>query len=311
MLEERSAEYRAFMRHIQATAAQRHRDSGSLAGIRQVMDGVGRAFPLAHDIRVVPVDCDGVRAEWIDAPVSAADRIVLYAHGGWYISGAGATVREFCSRLARDGRCRVLSVDYRLAPEHPVPAALDVTLACYRWLLAQGIPSARIVVAGESAGGGLTIALLMRCRDRGLPMPAAGVPISPWVDMEVRFGASLVRNLGVDMASVEPLCIGARLYAGDANRRHPLASPLHGDLHGLPPLLIQVGTAEVLLDEGLEIARRLTAAGCAVTLREWPDMIHVWHWFGALFPEAREAIAEIGDYVLAHVPDAVQEGRLT
>ena len=300
MLEDRSPEFHAFMEAVRASAAERERASRSLAGIRATIDSFAGTYPLADDIRVTPVDCDGVAAEWVEAPGAPADRVVLYAHGGCDVSGSPAVVREFCARLARASACRVLSLDYRLAPEHPFPAALDDVLAAYGWVLAGCATPGRVAVAGESAGGGLVFATLVACRDRGLPAPACGVALSPWVDLEVSFGASLTANADRDMATADPLRIGARAYA-DADPRNPLASPLHADLAGLPPLLVQVGTAEILRDEGVEIAERARRAGCDVTLEPWEDMVHVWHWFGAAFPEARAAIDSIGAYLRRHL----------
>ncbi|MCY3814407.1 MAG: alpha/beta hydrolase [Gammaproteobacteria bacterium] len=298
MPDRRSPEFRAFMQAVRASAAERAAASRTLAGIRATIDSFAGSYPLPDDVRVTPVDCDGVPAEWVEA--AAADRVVLYAHGGCYVSGSPAVVREFCARLATASGCRVLSVDYRLAPEHPFPAALDDVLAAYRWLVGRGVPPTRIAVAGESAGGGLVFAALIACRDRGLAPPACGVALSPWVDLEVSYGASLVTNADRDMATADPLVLGARAYAG-ADPRNPLASPLHADLAGLPPLLVQVGTAELLRDEGLEIAARARRAGCDVTVEPWEDMVHVWHWFGSVFPEARAAIESVGAYLRAHL----------
>ena len=295
--EGRSPEFREFMKVVYESAESREAASQSLQGVRETIDSFAGFFELDRDILVEPATCDGVPAEWVVAPESDAGRVVLYAHGGCYISGSPAVVREFCARLARASKSRVLSIDYRLAPEHPFPAAVEDMVGSYRWLLTRGFTPERVAVAGESAGGGLTFATLLSCRDRDLPMPACGVALSPWVDMDVSFGKSLVRNEGIDMASVEPLRIGAEAYAGKGNRRNPLAAPLYADLAGLPPLLVQVGTNEVLLDEGLEIARRARRAGCDVTLQPWDDMVHVWHWYGSLFPEARESIAAIGSYL--------------
>ncbi len=308
MFENRSTEFQAFMKTVYQQADWLARKSQTVEGIREVMDNFIGAIPLAEDVTVEEVDCNGVSAEWIAASNSAREQIFLYLHGGCYISGSPGVVREFCARLARASQCRVLCIDYRLAPEHPFPAAVEDTVAAYEWLLGQGFAPANIVVGGESAGGGLTFAMLVQCRDKHVPLPAAAVPISPWVDMEVSFGDSLTRNAGIDMAPVTPLDIGSRAYAGKANQRHPLASPLYAELAGLPPLLIQVGTSEVLLDEGLEIARRAELAGCDVTLQQWEDMTHVWHWYASIFPEAQAAIEAVGDWVQDHLacPQPVQ-----
>ncbi len=300
MLEDRSPEFQAFMVGVHERADWLAAQSRSVEGIRQVMDDFIGVLPLPDGVTVEPVDCDGVSAEWVDAPISISARVVLYIHGGCFISGSPGVVRECCARLAIAAESRVLSIDYRLAPEHPFPAALDDATTCYRWLLDSGYQPDNIVIVGESAGGGLTFSTLLKCRELSLPMPAGGVPISPWVDMEVQFGDSLSRNEGIDMAPVEPLRIGAAAYAVDEDRCHPLLSPLYADLSGLPPLLIQVGTSEVLLDEGVEIAKRAHAAGCDVTLEEWEDMIHVWHWYAVAYPEAQQAIDAMGRWIIEH-----------
>jgi monoterpene epsilon-lactone hydrolase len=223
--------------------------------------------------------------------------VILYIHGGCYISGSPVTVRECCARLARAAAAKVLNVDYRLAPEHPFPAALDDVLAAYEWLLKTGYNASNIVIAGESAGGGLTIAALMKIRDDGrLPMPALGVPISPWVDMTLQH-KSLKCNLSRDIASTVPLEIGARLYVGDSDPRGPYVSPLFGNLAGLPPMLIQVGGGEVLLDDGLAVAHEARRQGVDMTLEVWPEMVHVWHWYATEVDEGREAIESIGDFI--------------
>ncbi|MYE12012.1 MAG: alpha/beta hydrolase [Gammaproteobacteria bacterium] len=304
MLEARSPELQAFLKAVYAGAEQLAAASREIGGVREIMDGFVGVFPVPEGVRVDPADCDGVPAEWLSPAEAAADRAILYMHGGCYISGSPGVVREFCGRLANASRTRILSIDYRLAPEHPFPAALEDALTCYRWLLEQGHDPTRIAVAGESAGGGLTLALLMQCRDLSLPMPACGVPISPWVDMELSFGESLTRNEGIDLAPVEPLRLGRAAYAGEKHLRNPLASPLYGDLSGLPPLLVQVGTREVLHDEGVEVARLAESAGVDVTLQRWEDMIHVWHWYASIFPEAQEAIEALGEWIAAHLPSS-------
>lgn len=303
MLEDRSPQFRAFLKAVYAQADELSSRSNDISSIRSVMDGFVGAFVLPEGVSVEAADCDGVAAEWV-LPDEDQDRVILYIHGGCFISGSPSVVREFCARLAKAARARVLSVDYRLAPEHPFPAALDDVLACYRWLLRAGVSHDRVAVAGESAGGGLVFAMLMRCRDLGLPMPACAIPISPWVDLEVSFGSSLVSNDGIDMASVVPLRLGSDAYAGKTDKRNPLLSPLLADLDGLPPLLIQVGTREVLLDESVEIADRARLAGCDVTLERWEDMTHVWHWYASIFPEAQQAIEAIGRWVVKRIPGA-------
>jgi acetyl esterase/lipase len=193
--------------------------------------------------------------------------------------------------------CRVLALEYRLAPEHPHPAAVEGSTAAYRWLVAQGIDAGRIVIAGDSAGGGLTVATLVALRDAGDPLPAAAVPISPWVDMEGT-GESITSRAEVDpMVSGAALRNIASLFVGEGgDLRDPLAAPLHADLTGLPPLLIHVGDHEVLLDDATRLAANAETAGVDVTLEVWPEMTHVWHGSAGYVPEADAAIARIAEF---------------
>jgi acetyl esterase/lipase len=244
----------------------------------------------------------GVPAEWIVPPGVAADRVILYLHGGGYVSGSINTHRAMVARIARASDARALAIDYRLAPEHPFRAGLDDSIAAYRWLLSQGYRPSRIVVAGDSAGGGLTLALLAALRDAGEPMPAAAVPISPWTDLEGT-GESVRTKAAKDpMVQFEDLSSMAKLYATNADLRNPLASPLYADFRGFPPLLIQVGDAEILLDDATRVAERAKSADVQVELEVWDDMVHVWHVFAKILPEGQQAIDKIGKFVIAKTP---------
>ena len=296
-----SESFSALKRQFDTVKDVRERFSQTLDGVRMLMASFDNRYPLPEGTQVEEVDAGGVPAEWVIAPNAKTDRVLLYTHGGCYISGGPVTVRECCARLSRACEARVLNIDYRLAPEHPYPAALDDTLAAYQWLLGSGYTARNIVISGESAGGGLTIAALMKIRDIGLEQPAAGVPVSPWVDMTLS-GETLKRNRGRDLASTTPLALGAEMYVGKADPRDPYASPLFGDLSNLPPLLIQVGGAEVLLDDGIAIAHKARQAGNDLTLEVWPEMIHVWHWFSSELDEGRQAIEAIGKFVKAKTP---------
>jgi acetyl esterase/lipase len=230
-------------------------------------------------------------------PNAVGYRTLLYVHGGGYVIGSPTEYRDMVPRIARASQARAIAVDYRLAPEHPHPAAVEDAVSVYRGLLNQGVQPDQIVVAGDSAGGGLTLATCIAARDRGLPLPAAGVCISPWVDLE-GIGASMLANHDRDPLVKKELVLGmAQAYLGGQNPRTPLAAPLYADLRGLPPLLIQVGTSETLLDDARRLAERAKAAGVDTTLEEWPDMIHVWHLFGSFLREAQEASDRIGEFV--------------
>ena len=198
---------------------------------------------------------------------------------------------------------RALGIEYRLAPENPFPAAVDDAVAAYRWLLSAGLEPGRIVIVGDSAGGGQAIATLVALRDAGEPLPAAAVPVSPWVDLE-GLGESMTTKAAVD-PFVQPgrrrIEAMARMYVGDGDIRAPLAAPLYADLHGLPPLLVMVGSSETLLDDSTRIAERARVAGVDVTLEIWDDMVHVWTLFAPILSEGQQAIDRIGEFIRQHV----------
>ncbi len=269
----------------------------SVAEMRAGMAAMVGSAQLPAGLIREPRDVNGVPAEWVSAPGSAADRAVLYLHGGGYVLGSIATHRELAARISEASRARCLVLDYRLGPEHRFPAAVDDAVAAYRFLLDSGFDPAHLAIAGDSAGGGLTVATLLALRDAKLPLPATGVCISPWVDL-TGTSESMTTKAALDpMVQREPLLVLARHYLGGADPRAPLASPLFADLRGLPPLLVQVGSAETLLDDSTQLAERARKAGVEVELEVWPDMIHVWHAFAALLPEGREGIERIGAYL--------------
>jgi acetyl esterase/lipase len=254
-------------------------------------------FPLAEDVKCEAVDVRGMPAEWITTSESREGWVIYYLHGGGYVLGSINTHRELISRLARAAGARALAIDYRLAPENPFPAAVADSTAGYRWLIAQGVDSSKVVIAGDSAGGGLTVATLLALRDAGDPLPAAGVCLSPWTDMECRWESVTVPAGEEGILVRESVLRMARAYVGEADPRTPLASPIHADLTRLPPLLIQVGTAGDLLDDANRLAERARADGVDVTLETWDEMIHVWHTFAAILPEGQQAIDRIGEFI--------------
>jgi acetyl esterase/lipase len=257
-------------------------------------------FPrLPEDVRHELVDAAGVPAEWVTTPQSGDDRVVFYLHGGGYTQGSPATHRELASRVARAAQARVLSIDYRLAPAHPFPAAVEDSLSAWRWLVGSGTPPAHIAIAGDSAGGGLTVATLLALRDAGEPMPACAVCLSPWFDLEGA-GESALADQDPIVERQHMLDVAA-VYLAGADSRHPHASPLHGAFAGLPPLLIQVGTHDLLLDDSRRLATAAKAAGVEVDLEVWEGLIHVWHIWGDALPEGRRALAKIGDFICRHI----------
>ena len=263
------------------------------------------ALAAADDISVTQTTIAGLDVELITAPGADPERTLLYLHGGGYVMGSPLTHRKLAGELSRAAAARVVLPDYPLAPEHPFPAAIDAVTALYRALLDAGSSPARLSIGGDSAGGGLTAALLINLRDLALPLPAAGVLVSPWLD--------LVRADGFDPALVEgdPILTPYDMdrirawYLGDADPAQPLASPVLADLTGLPPLLIQVGGAEIIVGDSRELARRAQSAGVKVELEVWPDMFHVWHAFAGRVPEATDAVERIGSFLRDLTPPAV------
>lgn len=261
----------------------------SWAERRAGMEASLAPFPVPPEIETKPVNANGVPAEWQWRSGAREDAAILYVHGGGYAAGSINTHRPLTAVIAQSFAGRVLSVDYRLAPEHPCPAAIDDAVAAYRFLLDQGVK--HVVIAGDSAGGGLTLATLIALRDADLPKPAGGWCISPWVDLTAT-SATMASKAETDViVSAKSLGEYAAAYAPGGNLRDVRATPLHADLAGLPPLLIQVGTAETLLDDSTSLAARAAAADVDVRLEAWPGMPHVWHIFNAMLGEGREAIA--------------------
>ncbi len=239
----------------------------------------------------------GVPVRWIAAPGVNHQRTLIYFHGGGYKMGSVVSHHELMVRLSRAADGVVLGVNYRLLPEHRFPAPVEDALAVYRALLSQGTPAHRIALAGDSAGGGLVAAALLGARDEGLPLPASGVMLSALTDFATR-GASYETRAATDPIHQRVLIEAlARAYLGDADRQNPRASPLYGDLSGLPPLLLQVGDRETGLDDSVMFAERARAAGVAVTIEIWAGMIHVFQQFPSALVEARDAIDRIGRFL--------------
>jgi len=247
------------------------------------------------------VKAGGVSAGWLAPPGVRHDRAILYLHGGGYCIGSINTHRGLCHGIAGAAGVRVLALDYRLAPEHPFPAALDDAVAAFQWLAGEVGGPERVALAGDSAGGGLAVATAVALSERNLGKPAAIAALSPWVDLEA-LGPSMTAKAAVDpMVSRGPLLEMTVAYLAGRDPRTPSAAPLHADLAGLPPMLIQVGTAETLLDDSTRLAARAAAHDVDVTLRVWRDMIHVWHLFAPMLSEARDAIDEAGRFLRARL----------
>ncbi len=264
---------------------------------RKDIDARGLQYGLAADVGVEPVTANGVSAEWTAAPGDSRDAALLYLHGGGYVIGSLDSHRHLAAEAGRAAGIQALALDYRLAPEHPFPAAVDDALAGYRFLLGRGISPGRVAIAGDSAGGGLVVAAMLAIREAGLPQPGCGWCISPWVDMEANgetMSSKAIADPTVQRAGILEM---ARMYLNGADPRSPLAAPIYGDLSGLSPLLIQVGAAETLLDDALRLAKVAGAADVRVDLQVWPEMIHVWHLFHPELDAGRRAIAAGGVFV--------------
>ncbi|MBK0415440.1 alpha/beta hydrolase [Chromobacterium haemolyticum] len=256
--------------------------------------------------RVRKLDAQALRGEWIEPEAAerreATGRVILYLHGGGYCFCSPVTHRGVAAALAREADARAFSLDYRLAPEHPFPAAVDDALAAYQALLDEGVAADRIVIAGDSSGGGLALALLLSLRDAGAPLPAGAVLFSPWTDLAAT-GASLEANDASDvMLTAVAVRNFSRYYLGDAAADHPIASPLYGDYAGLPDLFIQASDTEVLLDDAARVARKASAAGVGVDFKVWRRLPHAWATLAPMLPEARAAIKEAGGFVRKVAP---------
>jgi monoterpene epsilon-lactone hydrolase len=285
------------------TVAEVLRRSASLSTVlplqlqRRVIDPPRPVTAPMRAVDMQPLDAGGVSAEWFSQPDSDPDRVFLYFHGGGYSTGSINSHRDFLARLCIASGMRILAADYRLAPEHPFPAQLEDSHRAYLWLIEeQGVHPDHIVLGGESAGAGLTLSTLVSLRDARLPLPAGGVLISGWLDLDPR-STSMQSNRHYDFVTRLGIRSMAKRFAPVAEHRNPLVSPVHADMTGLPPLLIQVGAAETLLDDNLRCAEAARSAGVEVELEVWPDMIHAWHVFAPMLEEGRIAIRRIGEFV--------------
>jgi epsilon-lactone hydrolase len=266
---------------------------------RRDIDARGIGYKLPADVSVEHVSANGVKAEWTSTPDADRSKAILYLHGGGYVIGSLDSHRHVAAEAGRAARARTLALDYRLAPEHPFPAAVEDAVAGYRFLLADGVQPGGITIAGDSAGGGLVVAAMIAIRDAGLRQPACGWAISPWVDMEA-IGDSMTSKAATDPTVQKAGILDmAKLYLHGADPRSPLAAPIYGDLRALAPLLIQVGAAETLLDDAIRLAQVAGAADVAVDLQIWPEMIHVWHLYYPELSAGRRAIAAGGEFARA------------
>jgi acetyl esterase/lipase len=284
---------------IRAVYRSWNRDT-SVAQMRSDWDAAfgGSTAPVAYQ----RVCAGGVDGEWISPANVPEDKAILYFHGGGFRLGSVTSHRDLMAQIALASGCRVLAINYRLAPEHRFPAALDDALAAYGWMLDRGLKSENVAFAGDSAGGNLVLAAMLALRERGLPLPTAAVLMSPWTDLAAT-GASYVSRAEADPIHQRSmiLALAKNYLGGQGDPYDPLISPLYADLAGLPPLLIHVGDRETVLDDSVMFADLARAAGVDVSLEVWDGMIHVFQMFGAELPEARQAIASIAGFLNRHL----------
>jgi monoterpene epsilon-lactone hydrolase len=265
--------------------------------LRSDLESMTKLAKLPSKTRVEKIILNNISAEWICAKDAREDRVILYLHGGGYNLGSPNTHRELAANISMASGAKVLLPAYRLAPEHPFPSALEDSTSVYRWLLDTGLKGENIAIVGDSAGGGLSIATSISLRDAGAPSPASIVCISPWTDLEMS-GNSIKTHAAIDpMLNLQSLKIMASNYIGDADPRSPLISPIHADLKGVSPMLIHVGSDEILLDDSTRIAEKAKKAGVDITLKVYDQMWHVWHFNARLMPEAKNAIEDLGYFI--------------
>jgi len=268
----------------------------------QRLDAIGSVWAVADDVTLECVDVNGLDGEWSIAPGSDASHVLMFFHGGGYCSGSIVSHRRMVTEAGRAAGMRTLAVAYRLAPEHPFPAAYDDALTAWRFLRNQGIPASRLVIGGDSAGAGLAVALIRPLRDAHEELPACAWLVSPWMDLTMS-GSTFASKDAVDPIIHKTYLnelADAYLPPG-MDRKDPRISPLYADLRSFPPLLIQVGSAETLLDDATRFASAAGAADVPVTLEIWPHMIHAWHLWNAQLEPGRRALASAGAFIRAHV----------
>ena len=265
---------------------------------RAAMVMLGKMDKIDEDVSIIDVDVNGIPAVWISVPDVEVNNVVLYFHGGGYFEGTINTHKGLAARICRASKSRVLLPAYRLAPENCYPAALEDGVKAYGWLIEkEGLSPENIVIGGDSAGGGLTAATLVKLRDTGIALPAAAFLLSPWTDLDVTGESMRTKKKEDPFIKIDSVFWMAALYCKDEDPRNPYISPLYADLKGLPPLLIQVGSAELLLDDSTRFAEKAKKAGVDVTLEIWEDMIHVFQAFALWAPEGQQGIDKIGEFI--------------
>ncbi|MGE5621093.1 MAG: alpha/beta hydrolase [archaeon] len=255
---------------------------------------------LPEGIEVSPVQIKDIKAEWIFPSGAEKDKVIFYVHGGGYVSGSCSDHRGVVSRIVQQTNIAALLYEYRLAPEHPFPAAVEDSVSAYIWLLEQGFSPSDILIAGESAGGGLCLASLLALKESSIPLPSAAVAISPWTDLKCT-GESYRTKNKVSLAPLNSWTVFSKYYTGDNDPANPLISPFYGDLHGLPPILLQTGEDDELFDDSVQFAEKASNAGVDVTFRIGKGMVHCYAFLPAFIPEAKEAMDEFCSFIRMHL----------
>ena len=286
--------------HLRRETIDWHRNESILKFREECEKGASRFGKIPKGIEVSPVTINGLSAEWILPSQAMKDKVIFFVHGGGYVSGSCSDHRIHVAKFVKGSNIGALLFEYRLAPEHHFPAALDDSVAVYRWLLDQGVSSSNIVFAGDSAGGGLCLATLLALRDKGIPLPAAAVTLSPWTDLKCT-GESYRSNARKCLSPEGTWTAFSKHYVGDHDPGLPWISPLYGDLHGLPPMLIYVGGDEILRDDSIRFAEKAKDAGVDVTLRVGKGLFHCFPVCAPLFPEATHAMDEICTFIRTHL----------
>jgi acetyl esterase/lipase len=270
----------------------------SLAGSRKrELENARFMKRIPRGVTVERIDLNGIPAAWVCPENADREKIILHLHGGGYVLGNIDVYQMLCSSLAQRTGLKVLLPEYRLAPEHPFPAALEDAQKAYRWLLAEGYKPENIVISGDSAGGGLGVATVLALRDANAPLPAAVVCLSPWTDLTFTGQSHIIRAQAEVLLRADELREWSVFYTGAENPSNPLISPIYADFHGFPPLLIQVGSDEILLDDARMLAEKARADGATVELHVWEGTWHVWHTLADMMPESRAAFDEIAQFV--------------
>jgi acetyl esterase/lipase len=287
---------RAYFKTVDAEKADVH-------AMRKTWHSASKVLWTAMKVKVEQASVNGLNSEWLTPKGSPDGKLLLYLHGGAYVMGNCATHRQLVSYLAKYSGVKALLPEYRLAPEHPFPAAVEDAVGLYRWLLANGYPAQNIVIAGDSAGGGLTMATLLSLREAGDPLPAAACLLSPWLDLAATGESMTTRAKKDPWFQPEDMPIVAAYYCNEDELRNPLVSPVYADLSGLPPLYIQVGQDEILLSDSTRAAEKVKAAGGDVAIEIWPGMWHVFQAFLHQMPESKKAVKKIGKFVRRFLMD--------